>query len=121
MAEAWALDSLPLVLPAGWAIHSELPDGRRYINGLLGLVVIVSGCVQQDGRRWLHLSVSHFKRLPKWRELVEVKELFLGDRYAYQVLPPRSRYVNIHPNVLHLWSCLDEEPLPDFTWGTGSI
>ena len=52
----------------------------------------------------------------------EAKELFVGrDEFAYQVIPPRDQHVNIHPNVLHLWSCLDGSPLPDFTRGTGSL
>ncbi len=28
---------------------------------------------------------------------------------------------NIHPNVLHLFVCLDGDPLPDFTRGKGSL
>jgi hypothetical protein len=67
--------------------------------------------------------VSHRNRVPSWRELVSVKELFLGDREAYKVLPPKSRYVNIHPNVLHVFALLDEHAsaLPDFTRGTGGL
>jgi len=119
---AWVRDCIPTVLAPGWDLRQERLDGRAYFNGLLGLAVIVSAAVEQDGRRWLHLSVSHRDRLPKWREVVEVKELFLGvDRYAYQVLPPRDRYINIHPNVLHLWHCLDGDPLPDFTHGGKSL
>jgi hypothetical protein len=28
---------------------------------------------------------------------------------------------NIHPNCLHLFCCLDGDPLPDFTGGMGTI
>jgi hypothetical protein len=95
-------------------------DGARYANDA-GLTVILSGAIEEDGRRWLHLSISHRSRLPKWRELVAVRDLFPGDVYCYQVLPPQEKHVNIHPRVLHLWHCLDGNPLPDFTRGTGSL
>ena len=120
--DAWALDYCPIILPALWQIDQELLDGRRYINDLLSLMVILSGAVEQDGHRWMHLSVSHARRLPRWRELVEVKELFLGTTSAaYQVIPPREKYININPRVLHLWCCCDATPLPDFTRGGQSI
>lgn len=111
----------PVVLPAPWMLEERAEDGARYISPLLGLVAILSLSRELDGRRWLHLSVSHVARLPRWRELVEVKEMLLGDVYAYQVLPPRVKYVNIHERVLHLWHCLDGEPLPDFTRGGSTI
>lgn len=121
--KAWMLDELPRVVPAGWMIVGERPDGFAYANRLLELMAILSAEEHDDGRRWLHLSCSHARRLPKWRELVEVKELFLGvERYAYQVVPARSRYVNIHPNVLHLFAVVGgAESLPDFTMGSGSL
>jgi hypothetical protein len=45
-----------------------------------------------------------------------VKRTFIGDdREAYQVFPPIDRYVNIHPNVLHLFCDPAGPVLPDFT------
>ena len=78
----------------------------------------MSGAVHQDGRRYVHFSLARTDRIPTWMELVEAKELFLGsDTYAIAVIPPRSRYVNIHNFCLHLWVSLDDYPLPDFTFG----
>lgn len=87
------------------------------------LVVILTCSYEQDDRAWLHLSVSHRSRLPSWREVREAKEIFLGEREAYQVLPPPARYVNLHPNVLHLFALLDKDQvaLPDFSRGTRSL
>lgn len=118
----WLNDALPRVMPAGWRELERRADGFKAHHSIKSLVIIISA-EAYDGKRWLHLSCSHRQRLPKWSELVEAKELFLGvERYAYQVVPPRSRYVNIHRNVLHLFTCLDgEPPLPDFTSGTGSL
>jgi hypothetical protein len=112
-----------LVLPATWTIFEVLPDGAQYVSRLLELGAILSCARENDGRAWLHLSVSHARRIPNWRELVSVKEMLLGEREAYQVVPPKARYVNINPNVLHLFALLDETAtaLPDFTGGTGSL
>lgn len=113
----------PVVLPPAWTIVEMKDDGASYVARSLELAAILSCAREADGRAWLHVSVSHRRRLPNWRELVAIKELFLGDREAYQVLPPKARYVNIHPNVLHLFALLDEKAsaLPDFTGGTGSL
>lgn len=120
IVRGWAA---PRVLPPMWAEIQRDRSGAKYMNDVLLLAAILSCNIEIDGRAWLHLSVSHRDRVPKWRELVEVKELFLGDRESYQVLPPKKRYVNIHPNVLHLFALLDESAsaLPDFTRGTGSL
>ena len=112
--------SPPRVVPAGWRALTELCDGMSYTDGKL--TVIISGAREQDGRRWVHLSVSHKDRIPAWRELRRVKDLFLGqDAKAISVLPAEREYVNLHPYVLHLWHCLDGDGLPDFTRNTGSL
>jgi hypothetical protein len=103
----------PRVLPAGWA-KVTYPGGYGW-KSPAGLMVISSAATEDDGKEWLHLSVSRQDRLPSWDDLVEVKEVFGGTATsAIQVIPPRAEYVNCHPNVLHLWVCLDESPLPDF-------
>lgn len=116
----------PRVMPPSWReIVQERDDrgGAKYVNAAAKLTAILTCGFELDGRAWLHLSVSHRERVPTWGELRVAKEQFLGDREAYQVLPPRARYVNIHNNVLHLFALLDEEAsaLPDFTGGTGSL
>lgn len=79
------------------------------------LVVICSASVEKDGKRWMHVSCSRPSSLPTWEDLRLVKDTFIGrDKKAIQVLPPEAEYVNLHPNVLHLWSCLDGDGLPDF-------
>lgn len=109
---------LPIELPStptGWRIDQELGDGARYRCSARKLTAILSGRIDEHGKRWLHLSVSHSDRIPTWGELRSVKELFLGDVYAYQVLPPKEFYVNLTPRVLHLWHCLDGPQLPEFS------
>lgn len=104
----------PTDLPPNWKILRQSEDGAAYRNRT-GLLVIISCCVEADGKNWIHLSVSKRKQYPSWDEFVQVKELFLGrESLAIQVLPPRSEWVNDHNFCLHLYQCLDERPTPDF-------
>lgn len=115
----WALAALPRPPPAGWRLVEEALDGASYcsVRRVEGLFLILSGATESDGKRWLHLSVSHRQRIPTWDEFRRAKEAFLGDRYALTVLPPRREFVNIHPRVLHCFAPLDPEawPCPEFS------
>lgn len=91
-------------------MYREIGRAREH-----ALTVICTGHLYPDGRRWMHVSFSRPHRLPSWEDLRVVKDTFVGrDRLALQVLPRQDEYVNIHPHVLHLWSCLDGDPVPDF-------
>lgn len=61
---------------------------------------------------WEHVSVSARRtddhrdrtRTPTWKEMAFVKRLcWDDDDVIVQFHPRQSDYVNIHPNVLHLW------------------
>lgn len=91
-------------------------DGIRWIHLLYPLSVISSVNREDDGRQWLHVSFAHRKRLPDYDEITMVKRLFIGEgKYAVMVFPPKDIHVNINPNCLHLWHCLDGHPLPEFS------
>ena len=108
--------------PPGWKVHETRADGISWINGKRQLYVIASTMTYDDGREWLHLSVSHRKRLPSYDEMKYLKRHWAGvGTKAIEVHPPEEEHVNIHPRARHLWICLTEDPLPDFTMGTGSI
>ena len=125
----WVRDLMPVVLPNEWREEGGGTfgddghiNGLMYLNDRRGLKAILSAAVELDGRRWLHLSVSHALRLPTWAEFVAAKEALMGrDRKAIQVLPPRREWVNISPHVLHLFACVDGDVLPDFTRGSGGL
>lgn len=75
-----------------------------------------------DGELWHHVSCSHQGHLPSFNELKLMKHCFVGDeRTALQVFPPQAQYVNHHPFVLHLWSCLTRAVVPDFRGPDGTI
>lgn len=122
--EAWALleGVLPRVLPAGWTVRVTSDDGASYIHTRTMQTVIVSVARELDGRRWLHFSTAFPARLPTWAELRDTARLFIGrERCSVLVIPPESEHVNIHNFVLHTFSCLDGETVPNFTRGGSTL
>ncbi len=66
------------------------------------LTIISSGVDRVFG--WEHVSISGPDRTPNWEEMQAVKELFWSDEETVlQFHPRKTDYVNINPNVLHLW------------------
>lgn len=112
-----------VVLPPLWIFEDLTDTTGTYLAPTLKLKAMLSCVRYEDNREWLHLSVSHRSRIPKWTELAEAKRVFLGDREGYVVMPPRERYVNINAYVLHVFALRDEKQaaLPDFTMGCGSL
>lgn len=111
---------VPTVLPPGWRqTESHSPYMARY-RRKGGLLVLLSAEQKPGDQLWLHVSASRPSGMPTWSDLREVKDVFIGDRYAYQVLPNQAHYVNMHPNVLHLFACIrggpkDGRMLPEFS------
>lgn len=113
-------DWSPPEAPRGWK-SQPWGSGMQYVRVLTRESVLLT-VGRHDGRRWIHFSMAHPSRVPHFSELRDYKNWFIGaDRKAIQVLPPTSEYVNIHPYCLHLFSCLDNDGLPDFTHGSGSL
>lgn len=107
--------------PSGWRKIGTAADGAAY-SGPHGLKMIFSVAYEDDGKRWAHLSISKAASLPTWDELNAARDAFLGpEALCFQVLAAKSKHINIHPFCLHLWHCLDGDPLPDFARGGQSI
>lgn len=107
-------EAIPRILPAGWTILQRFGDGNayRYRNGLK---VLVSTAPFEDGREWMHISLSRNDRIPNYDDVKFVKNTFAEGRFAYQIFPPLSQNINIHEFCLHLWVPLTGElPLPNF-------
>lgn len=122
-ALAWARAAFPPPddLPAGWRLVRPSIDGYHVVSADR-LSVIVSGSVEADGQRWLHVSYARPNRMPDYNDTTRVRRLFLGEeRYCCAVWPPRDRYVNHHRYCLHLWACLDGWPLPEFSGTLGGV
>lgn len=119
LERAWLEPFLTPTLPPGWtrSIGHETSNGAGW-RSKVGLAVILSGCVELDGRRWVHVSVSRRDRVPSYDDLALIKRLFIGrERRAVQVFVPESEHVNLHRFCLHLWHCVDGDGLPDFRAG----
>jgi len=110
---------------AGMAEWFELIE--RQIDGFSmtgkdGLVVIAAVSEELDGKRWAHVSLSFKSYIPAYATMAMVKRVFIGDDLkAIQVFPRKEEHVNLCSTALHLFACLDGDPLPDFTRGTRSL
>src|SRR5215831_18940044 len=114
-----------LRIPARWHLVEETPSGAFYQGETLQVFISVERF--DDGQLWLHVSAvgrtsrTHFY-LPSWAQMKRIKEDFIGDRWAYSVLPPTAEYVNQNVNCLHLYARVDGgNALPDFTRGLGVL
>ncbi len=117
--QAETKDALPTIVPAGWHYNLEYFNCLDNLGRRLRVIISVERVV---GQKWLHVSLSNSERLPNWNELRDAKDLFIGkQRKAILILPPEGEYVNDNPYVLHLWCCLDGDPLPDFRRHGGTL
>ena len=100
--------------PFASAWREQIPDVPPPVcwqkrNGLTALV----GREPVGGEMRWHISLRYGDigkdgRIPTWEELVEAAhELRPGVVFAIGV-PPRSWWINVHPNVLHLHEIRDE-------------
>lgn len=117
--EGWSYD-LPVVKKPSWKLVNHLPQWQgfdaAYLSVLDRKLIIIHAGDHTDGKRWIHASMSHPMRVPTYAELKELKEDFIGrDRKCIMVFPEQQYHVNLHENVLHLWSCLDEWGIPEFS------
>ena len=71
----------------------------RYAGTLDPIRVIAS-----DGGDWDHVSVSMLHQIPTWEVMCWIKDIFWNkEETVMQLHPPSSEYINLHPNVLHMW------------------
>ncbi len=96
-------------------LGSSEEDGN---NGCFMIPSCIPGrdlCViASDGMGWEHVSVSarqgKSERTPTWNEMCQIKDLFWdGEDCVIQYHPPKSEYINNHPNVLHLWKPVGQQ------------
>ena len=106
---------------AGYDIVQHGKDGNAF-RGAFSLLVIVSIAKEKDNRYWLHVSSSYPNRKPDYDKMLDIKDIFIGiDKKAIQIFPSKDEYVNLCQYALHLWHCIDGDPLPDFRGKDGLI
>lgn len=115
------ISTLKIKLRNGWKeIESPLPEQRAF-SYFTGLKVLY-GTTDFFGDNWLHVSCSHKNKIPSWKDLCMVKDIFIGDnKKAIQIFPTKKNYVNFHPYTLHLWCNLTRDIIPDFNKITGIV
>jgi hypothetical protein len=116
----WVLSLFPLEPGQGFVRRPVEGIPYRYLyvkeaNVDHRLAVICTARVEADGQRWIHVSFARPDKIPTWQDACLVKQVFVGDALkAVQVMPIPAEHVNFHPRCLHLFACLDRDPLPDF-------
>ena len=85
-------------------------NGEVKIGGWKGTVI------WSFGGRWEHVSVAPYRTYvtPSWDDMCKLKEMFFKDEECVlQYHPPKSDYINIMQNCLHLWRPTREAvPMP---------
>ncbi len=106
------------------AIYKALMDPERdavFIHASKIMSVIIS-IAKYEGEKWIHVSLAKKSILPSWDEITFARDASIGrEAKAIIVVAPDSEHVNINSNCMHLWHCLDKDPLPDFTMGMGTL
>lgn len=121
---AFRIDAvMPRVIPTVWRrVKNPVLDqmgipNRAYVSTLgLQALISIDDFRPDPAGVWLHLSVSRPNMLPSWDELKRAKAVFMGDRLAIQILPPRAAYLNVHNFCLHLFARLDGDTIPEPVW-----
>ena len=98
-------------------IKGILASNKSYGNN--GLFMIkhksrVYKVVISDEIGWDHVSVSLPNRVPTWKEMCAIKDMFFEDNEtAVQYHPAKEIYIDDFKYVLHIWRCQDEAmPMP---------
>lgn len=106
----------PEALPPGTALAVSAPTARWYRVRLQGQPLTVVLTVDYwDGQLWAQLTVTGRLSEPSAAELRWCKDVFLGERTAVQVFPPKSEPHSPGERfALHLYAPLQVDPLPNF-------
>lgn len=83
-------------------------EGMDGFKGTIAMPTWVGSIIVSHGCGWNHTSVSPTKRriMPSWEDMKILKDIVFKDEDAvYQIIPPKSQYVNNLDNCLHLWEC----------------
>lgn len=105
--EDWAEQPLPEHVAEMWASAPSAPP-RYLCHRWEKLIALVSRDEIEPGDLRWHISLRHEKRIPTWDELAACgHDLRPGVCFCIGV-PPRSWWMNLHENVLHLWELRDQ-------------
>lgn len=98
----WDAQATPPMM-SGWI---KLPDCKR-----------CSVVWSRNEGGYEHVSVSPINKfiMPSWDDMCALKDIFFDDEEeVYQIHPPKSEYVNMMSNCLHLWKRADGTRISDW-------
>ena len=104
-------------VPPGWVLGEVRVDGAQWYNAKRRLSLIASIEIHNE-TQWVHVSLAHRRRIPTYHDIKYIRRHWIGlDRRTIMVFPTEEYHVNLHPNCLHLYACLDSEGdgLPEFS------
>lgn len=110
----------PRLQLAGWQMRAEGEDGIGLADrGSLRFIHSIAR--ELDGKVWAHVSLSRRDRsMPEWSQVRDVWWAFYPDVAGVIVVAPQTEHVN-KAEVAHVWGCLTERAVPDFTHGLATI
>lgn len=94
--------------PTFLAMWESVPDAAPIMWQKGPVRALVGREVWRDGSTRWHISCSCEDRVPSWEELVTVAHELRPNVPFCMGVPPRAWWMNVHPNVLHLWETRDE-------------
>ncbi len=117
--EIYRIGGDPMQRYGAFGIPIRFPDGNLN-KDWYAQVIASDGEEMPETDGWEHVSVTmrgakpDLFRTPNWNEMCVIKDLFWNeDETVLQFHPKESKYVNLHPFVLHLWKKSGEDfPLP---------
>ncbi len=103
-------------IPPGW-VDSELPGPIFMWENPKRNLRVAASIEEHAEHPWIHVSISHPKRIPNYLELQYLRHHWIGQRKSIMVFPTEEYYTNLHENCLHLYANLnaDDDPLPEFS------
>ena len=109
---SWHEIGTPPALAKMWRENfgNIVPPPTVYENGeleaLVGREPVGPNQQAMEDLRW-HISVRHRKLVPTWDEMVEATHGLRPGVVFCVPMPPRTWWINVHPNVLHVWEIRD--------------
>lgn len=91
----------------GDAPGTPLAAQRAYVRGMEFHVLTSRDEIVPGDVRW-HLSISGERKVPPWDVMVAIAHAARPGVCFVIGVPPRSWWINVHPNVLHLWELKDQ-------------
>lgn len=98
-----------------WRTRTFGESGFLLVSAPLSVIYTWADEEETPGLLWLHASIAHANRMPRYEELQLLHASVFGPRWGYEIFAPAAAHVNLHEYARHLWGRLDGQAvLPNF-------